>query len=127
MIGALKLAAQNVQIRAVVANVDEQARSELTDYNAEAPRLRVQTFPSDMSYQDYPHQKLIVVDGLLAFKGSVNLTMNGWRKAAQALDMLEVVTNVDEVRSLHNKYFSPLWGQLSDIGDTILMEMDIPF
>jgi hypothetical protein len=75
------------------------------------------------------HQKLVIIDGLLAFKGSANLTLNGWRKAAKGLDLVEVVTDVNEVTQLHNEYFSPAWGQSSKHDDTIEMEDNshIPF
>lgn len=35
-----------------------------------------------------PHQKVLVVDGLLAFKGSANLTTAGWRKAAEQCEII---------------------------------------
>jgi hypothetical protein len=60
-----------------------------------------------------------VIDGLVAFKGSANLTLTGWRKAMKGLDHVEVVTNVTEVIDLHNKLFSPVWAQFSKIGDAV--------
>lgn len=126
-IGALKLAAQRVTIRGVVTNAASNAIRELKEFPNEAPRLQIQAFGSGDRVYDVPHQKLIVVDGLVAFKGSTNLTVSGWRKAERGLDLLEVVTDVDQVIKIHNEYFSPLWGQHSDCGDTIEMEHDIPF
>jgi PLD-like domain len=122
-IGALKLAAQRVTIRGVVTNVNADAVRELTEFPSEAPRLRIAVFGSGDRVYDVPHQKLIVVDGLVAFKGSTNLTIPGWRKAQKGLDLLEMVTDVAQVIKLHNEYFSPLWGQHrhSDYGDTIKM------
>jgi len=69
-----------------------------------------------------PHQKLVVIDGLLAFKGAANLTLAGWRKAAQGRDVVEVVTDVDEVIDLNNRLFSPIWAELDDFGDSIRMD-----
>lgn len=109
LIGALKLAAQRVNVRGLISGIDEPTRRELEDFKEEAPRFTVRTFTGDNQWKDMPHQKLVVIDGLLAFKGSANLTLNAWRKAAQALELLEVVSDVEEVISLNNKYFSPIW------------------
>jgi phosphatidylserine/phosphatidylglycerophosphate/cardiolipin synthase-like enzyme len=109
LIGALKLAAQRVSVRGLISGIDEQTKRELEDFKEEAPRFAVRTFAADNQWKEIPHQKLLVIDGLLAFKGSANLTLNAWRKAAQGLEILEVVSDVEEVINLHNKYFSPIW------------------
>jgi len=115
-----------VPIRGVVTNAEGETVRELKEFPSEAPRLQIQVFGSGDRVYDVPHQKLIVVDGLVAFKGSANLTLSGWRKAEKGLDLLEVVTDVDQVIKLHNEYFAPLWGKHSDFSDTIEMS-DMPF
>jgi phosphatidylserine/phosphatidylglycerophosphate/cardiolipin synthase-like enzyme len=55
---------------------------------------------------DPPHQKLIMIDGRLAFKGSANLTERSWRNAGRGRHHVEAVTNVAEVIALHNKFTS---------------------
>jgi hypothetical protein len=60
-----------------------------------------------------------VIDGLMAFKGSANLTQTAWRKAARGYDEVEVLTDVEKVINLHNSYFSPVWADLSEYGDAI--------
>lgn len=52
------------------------------------------------------HQKIFVVDGRLAFKGSTNLTLSGRRKAAEDLDPIEMLTDVEEVAGLNDRFFS---------------------
>ena len=123
-IGALKLVAQRVPVRGIVSNVDsERTLDELTAFAKDAPHgnFAIKHFLRDGAYYEAPHQKLIVVDGLLAFKGGANLTLNGWRKAAKkpVLDHVEVVTRTDEVIALHNRLFAPVWAQRSDLGPTI--------
>jgi phosphatidylserine/phosphatidylglycerophosphate/cardiolipin synthase-like enzyme len=122
-IGALKLAAQRVSVRGVVANVDERQLDELTTFaESDTPydRFEIKHFLRQGEWwRESPHQKLIVIDGLVAFKGSANLTLTGWRKAMKGLDHVEVVTNVTEVIDLHNKLFSPVWAQFSKIGDAV--------
>jgi hypothetical protein len=128
LIGALKMASYHAKVRGIVSNVDANTLSELREYTKEAPDFSVQAYGSETSWRDMPHQKLIVVDGLLAFKGSANLTLNAWRKAASGRDMVEVVTSVDEVLTLHNRYFSPIWAELSGVGEEIAMwGVDVPF
>ena len=126
LIGALKMVSYHAKVRGIVSNVDANTLNELRDFTKEAPDFSVQAYGSETSWKDMPHQKLIVVDGLLAFKGSANLTLNAWRKVAAGRDMVEVVTNVDEVINLHNRYFSPIWAELSSVGQEIEM-WDVPF
>jgi hypothetical protein len=66
-----------------------------------------------------------VIDGLLAFKGSANLTMTGWRKAEIGHEEIEVITDVKKAIALHNRYFSPVWANLSAYGDMIAIDCSI--
>ena len=128
-IGALKTVSQRVPVRAVITNADQASVSELSEFSEEAPQLHARVFGEAKerhTLRDVPHQKLIVIDGLLAFKGSANLTLSGWRKADKGLDVVEVETNVAEVTRLHNALFSPVWADTSALGATVDMET-IPF
>jgi hypothetical protein len=108
LLGALKLAAQRIDVRGIVSGVKTETMvQELTQYGDEAPRMNVRLYPNESQY--FPHQKIIVIDGLLAFKGSANMTDFGWRKAAQGREVIEPVTDVAEVIDLHNRFFSPVW------------------
>jgi phosphatidylserine/phosphatidylglycerophosphate/cardiolipin synthase-like enzyme len=121
-LGALKLVAQRIQVRGIVSLPPEQAwlLPELECYRNEAPGLSIKTVcASSRNWEELPHQKLVVIDGLLAFKGSVNLTQTAWRKAARGYDEVEVLTDVEKVINLHNRYFSPIWADLSEYGDAI--------
>lgn len=110
ILGALKLTAQRVDVRGIVSGIKHEAvLREITEHQDEAPRLKLQVYPNDSAY--FPHQKIVVIDGLLAFKGSANLTDFAWRKAAQGREVIEPVTDVSEVIDLHNRYFSPVWAQ----------------
>jgi len=122
-IGALKIIAQRVPVRGIVSNVDERTLDELTTFAEDAPygNFEIKHFMRDGSWREAPHQKLIVVDGLLAFKGSANLTVPGWRKAAKGLDHVEVVTKTEEVIDLHNRLFAPVWADRSGMGPAIEM------
>jgi phosphatidylserine/phosphatidylglycerophosphate/cardiolipin synthase-like enzyme len=133
MIGVLKLAAQYVPVRGIIAgNVGEQVVSEVTDFKDEAPNLSLHFWKhGNLRGMDEPHQKLIVIDGLIAFKGSANLTHLAWRSAIDDMDLIEVVTDVEDVIILHNRFFSSLWGRLSKFEDEIHMDPmdddDVPF
>lgn len=122
LLGALKMAALRVDIRGVVSGIKhDNMYRELTEYEEESPRFNVRLFQNESQY--FPHQKIIVIDGLMAFKGSANLTDFGWRKAAQGREVIEVVTDVAEVVELHNRFFSPVWAAFEPAtnGQKILM------
>jgi hypothetical protein len=123
-IGALKLLAHRVPVRGIVANVDERTLDELTLLTEDTPlgQFQIQHFLRGEDWAEFPHQKLIVIDGLLAFKGSANMTTNGWRKAAKGRDHVEVVSKVGEVIELHNKLFSPIWAERSKVGSQVPMK-----
>lgn len=113
MIGALKVAAQRVSIRGIVSgNIGENIICEVNDFKYDAPRLNIK-FCESSGYRtvDIPHQKLVVIDGLLAFKGSANLTQMAWRSAEKNMDIVEVVSNVGEIIRLHNQFFFTCLGE----------------
>ena len=125
---ALKLVAQDIPVRAIISLPQNQnwLLNELHNYRNEAPNLEIKTVcASSHNWDKLPHQKLIVVDGLLAFKGSANLTLAAWRKAQWDYDEIEVVTDVEKVISLHNRYFSPIWAKLSDYGEAIAIRHNL--
>ena len=126
-LGFLKMAAQRVKVRGIVSLPPDQAwlLTELECYKNEAPNLEIKAVcASSHRWDELPHQKLVVIDGLLGFKGSANLTQTAWRKAEKGLDELEVITDVEKVINLHNRYFSPVWADLSEYGDAIAISMD---
>jgi hypothetical protein len=122
MIGALKLLAQKVPVRGIVSGLEPNRSkwktnkvSELTKFRAESPLLDVRALVKKESWSDLPHQKLIIIDGLLAFTGSANLTLDAWRKVAQGHDMVDVVTDVERVIELNNRLFSAVWSKQPDL------------
>lgn len=122
LIGALKATSMRVPVYGFVSNVEAPARAELTEYPDEAPHLTAKVIPSSQGIYDAPHQKLVVVDGLVAFKGSTNLTNAGMRRADRALDVTEIETNVGKVAELNNRYFAPVWKRLTAPGETFTMD-----
>jgi hypothetical protein len=120
----LKLVAQDIPVRGIISLSPDQnwLLDELHDYKNEAPNLDIKAVCTlSHAWDKLPHQKLIVIDGLLALKGSTNLTLAGWRKAQWDYDEVEVVTEVEKVIKLHNRYFSPIWAKLSDYSDAIAL------
>ncbi len=123
----LKFIAQRIPVRGVVALTPDQSRIllELKNSELEAPNLCIKVAcSSSNTWEDLPHQKLIVIDGLMAFKGSANLTTTAWRKAASFYEVVEVVTEVDKVILYHNRYFSRTWAKLSTYADAIVIDAD---
>jgi len=129
LFGALKLKAQSVDIRGIAANIHSGFVPEIQDFSNEAGKMEIQVFERNTpngNWSNIPHQKLIVIDGLMAFKGAANMTNDGWRKAANGRDHVEIVTNIKDVVELHNKLFSPVWAEFSDFSDIEMID-DIPF
>jgi hypothetical protein len=122
LIGALKANSIHVPIYGLVSNVESHARTELVDYPEEAPKLKVSVIPSTQGIYDAPHQKIVIIDGLVAFKGSMNLTSAGMRRADRLLDVTEVETNVAKVGELNNKYFAPVWKRVNAPGETFELD-----
>jgi hypothetical protein len=128
LIGALKLASMRVPVYGFASAVATGAFVELTQYPDEAPNFIAKVFPSDdpRAPYDAPHQKLVVVDGLIAFKGSANLTNTGLRKADRGLDLSETVTDYAEVTTLNNKYFAPVWRRITAPGEVFVADYNDP-
>jgi hypothetical protein len=122
-IGSLKLISHRVPVRGIVSRVGEQfTMAELIDDRDEAPQFRCEVFNG----RDAPHTKLIIVDGLVELEGSVNLTLEGWRKSEKNRDKLRVETDIASVFTDNNRYFSSIWAERSDIGDYIDMRRTRP-
>ncbi len=118
--GVMKLKAQTIPVRGIASNVQPEFAKEIRDNLNEAPRLQLQIFEQNSSadtWNSIPHQKLVVIDGLMAFKGAANMTDSGWRKAATGHDFIEVVTDVQVVAELHNKLFSPIWAERNQLSE----------
>jgi hypothetical protein len=106
LIGALKMTAQRVPVRGVVAEAADSFSADLT-HPKEAPDLDIRLLPQE---GDTPRpETFIVVDGLVAFRGLTSLTLHGLRQAAAPGAAFDVVTDIDAVMQCHNVLFSPLW------------------
>lgn len=128
LIGALKLTSIRVPVYGFISSPDRQITSELTEFPEETPRLHARVLsPRDTNFEA-PHQKLVIVDGLLAFKGSTNLTSGAMRKADTGLDVSEVVTDYQAVADFNNRFFAPVWKKIT-AGDvtTVMMWDELPF
>lgn len=122
LIGALKMASMHVPVYGFASSVEQHARVELTEFPDETPNFNARVISSTESIHDAPHQKILIIDGLVAFKGSTNLTNAGPRRADRALDVSELVTDSAEVTRLNNKYFAPVWRKLNSPGDTFTLQ-----
>ena len=112
IIRVLELAAKRISAHGVVSTPSggtnhKRVLKSIDDSRFEATKLDVRVTASEVG--DLPHQKLVIIDGLLAFKGSANLTDYAWRKAEDDKEQIEVVTGINEVIDLNNRFFSPVW------------------
>lgn len=125
MCGALALLAERVDLRGVVGVAHESVEDEISRL-----KLNVKIYGKNR-WGDVPHQKVVVIDGVLAFKGSANLSTQAWQKAGKAKqELVESVTDLSAVVALNNSYFSKLWAQLHPTADVVHVTSDpdeIPF
>jgi hypothetical protein len=45
-----------------------------------------------------------------------------WRSAGKDMEIIEVVSNIDEIISLHNQFFSSIWGKMQDDNSDIKID-----
>jgi phosphatidylserine/phosphatidylglycerophosphate/cardiolipin synthase-like enzyme len=102
----LEMAAQTTSIAAIFAGIHSGTSNILNNVPSEAPDLECRV---EEVRNDRHHEKLIIVDGLLAIIGSANLTRQAWRKVAANIEIIEVITDIERVAQLNNNRFSPLW------------------
>lgn len=106
LIGALMMTAQRVHVRGLVAEAEDSLSADLTRPE-DAPDLDIRLLPT--AGETPRPETLIVVDGLVAFKGLTSLTLHGLREAAAQSAAFDAVTDVDAVMQCHNVLFSTLW------------------
>lgn len=49
------------------------------------------------------HQKMVIIDGQIAFKGSANATLDGWTEQG---NIIEFSTDLNDIQILNRNYFS---------------------
>jgi phosphatidylserine/phosphatidylglycerophosphate/cardiolipin synthase-like enzyme len=121
VVGALKLLSQNVPVRGIVGKAADWPYTELVDHHDEFPKLSCHAFRDDGNSRQVPHQKLIVIDGLVAIDGSPNLGFDAWRNISGTNERIDIVTEIEKIRRLHNDNFSVLWARHSPIRDRLEM------
>ena len=106
-----------------LGGVSKKQKQEIEEYFYESPGLQIKTFiKGDWSS---PHQKFVIIDGLLALAGSVNLTDNGMRNAEKGKDIIEFITDIEKIISINNNHFSPIWSEFCKINEISMMAGDI--
>jgi hypothetical protein len=122
ILGALKLVALRVPVRGIIFEADEELNSNVREFSEKASMLTTKPPRGEIEGDNTPHRNILVIDGLLAFTGAEDLTPGRQHEENSGGDTIEAVTEVDRVISLHNKFFSPLWAKLSDLGEKIFMD-----
>ncbi|MDM8529761.1 phospholipase D-like domain-containing protein [Anaerolineales bacterium HSG25] len=128
LLGVLKVVSQEIQVRGIVANAHPSLVKEIGDYTDENPGLELIPIPATNDYRNadqIPHQKLIIIDGLLAFTGSANFTSTAWRKAKTGYEHVDVMTDIGHIQDIHNRLFCKTWLKLNPSSE--YFEDEIPF
>ena len=121
-IGMLALMSHRVKVRGIVSRCDDNIARRIKDslkYGGQGFEVAPLTFKEGSGS---PHQKLLVIDGLVAVTGSANLTVNAWDNIDKGLEQSVVETKPSEVIRLNNSLFSPVWARLHPVkGKTVFM------
>ena len=128
LLGALKVVSQEIHVRGVVTNANEQLIDEINNHTDENPGLELIPVAATNDYRNadqIPHQKLIIIDGLLAFTGSANFTSTAWRKARQGFEHVDVMTDIGRIQDIHNRLFCKTWLKLNPSSE--YLKDEIPF
>jgi len=128
-LGVLKLLSQAVDVRGFITNANDSLCQEINQNKDENPNMNLIAIPSNNTYRqvskELPHQKLIIVDGLLGFAGSTNLTQTAWRSVKKGLDHIQIITDTSEIQDIHQRLFCRHWYKLNPSSQDYLDE--IPF
>lgn len=117
MCGILSMVAQHAYVAGLVGKVS-------SDYVTDA----VERLKLNIRMAAEVHQKLIVIDGLLAFTGGANLSLSAWHNSGEPRkDYVKAVTRLEEVEGLNNEYFARHWATVGGAlkGET-LVEVSFP-
>lgn len=113
MLGFLEEALKNgVQVAGVVG-LSEKMNAQISRLNDEYKEI-CNIIPWQCRYGDryiLPHQKFIIVDGIVGLAGSMNFTNSGFEKHDQnpPFELLWPITDIDTIISVNNEYLSPLF------------------
>lgn len=117
-LGVLKAASHKVRVRGLVGNLSPFVRESLEAMDAFNHRQYESPFlilgdTVDNPRIDAIHTKLLIIDGVLAIKGSANLNVNAYKKAGKkfATEAIEAVSSPVQVARLNNSYFARHWGR----------------
>jgi len=108
-IGMLALLSHRVSVRAVVSACEEKRAQQLLEaqaYGGEDFEV-IPLCQGDLS--SHPHQKLIVIDGIMAISGSANFTIPSWREVDNGHEHVLIETRPEHFWELNKTLFSPVW------------------
>jgi hypothetical protein len=123
MMGMLKLLGERVAVRLLVTSPSANVKQEIRDFGSERPHKMEIRVPN-AEWAD-PHQKVVVIDGLIAITGSANLSTNAWRNAADDRETVHLHTDVAEVAQVNNRYFARHWAEFGP--RTTHIDTSVPF
>ena len=109
-IGALNMTAMRVPVSGVISNADAALCAAMSSASAQAPLFDTRCFPTPTTWTASPHERLIVIDGVLALSGPVSLTTHSWRDhSLHNRGGLRVEMDPRRVSKLNNQHVVPLW------------------
>lgn len=100
---------RRIPIVGVIANSSKRRRETQREAIPRSTLLNLRVVGAEDSLVQMPHGKLLIIDGMLAITGSLNLSVVGWERARRGLEIVHVLSVPDEVIALNNRFFAPAW------------------
>lgn len=113
-------AERNVPVRVMCLAADEDVHREARSAGERQSRLEIRF--TEGTSTDIPHDKILVVDGLVAITGNSGIRGKMPHPRAEIWESVRADTDPERIISLNNLLFSPLWGATSGIGEKIFMD-----
>lgn len=102
--------ATRVQVFAVISHMSRKAiNTHGSALRHSYPQINAALLGTERGSRRMPHQKLIVIDGLMALSGSLNLTVAAWERAGLGLEIIHIHSAPSEAITLNNRFFAPIW------------------
>ncbi|MCT7499991.1 phospholipase D-like domain-containing protein [Aliarcobacter cryaerophilus] len=103
---------RGVQVAGVVG-LSKKISEKIAELNENYPEI-CNIIPWECKYGNkyiLPHQKFIIIDGVVGMAGSMNFTKSGFDKHDKnpPFELLWTLTNIDTIVSINNEYLSPLF------------------
>lgn len=116
--GIFTIASQDIPVKGIIGKELKDWKEDLIqegpDANGRLKHSRGREIYFDRADKfNKVHQKVLIIDGLIAFSGSMNLTSNGVKNLKQGKESFEVESVIEKVKEKDHRLFASHFGKIS--------------